>query len=260
MLVATVVLSFGAALGLSALVFTHALGFEGADPSLPLFVFVFLVALGIDYNIFLMTRVHEESKVYGTRRGALIGVAATGGVITSAGLVLAGTFAVLATLPVVAFAEIGIAVALGVLLDTIVVRSVLVTALNLDIGRHLWWPSKLAQKRDPEPADNCPKKSRALTRRWLSCWFSARWGELEVGPDGAPDCLGVLALGQMPRRPCGRRAHSPPGSRPRSAIGGTEMAIHPVPEFRQSHACPSSSFGGWSQPPCWGGCCPPCGG
>jgi RND superfamily putative drug exporter len=153
LLVATVVLSFGAALGISALVFHHVLGFEGADPSLPLFVFVFLVALGIDYNIFLMTRVHEESKVHGTRRGALIGVAATGGVITSAGLVLAGTFAVLATMPVVAFAEIGIAVALGVLLDTIVVRSVLVTALNLDIGRHLWWPSKLAKKRDPEPGE-----------------------------------------------------------------------------------------------------------
>ncbi|WP_329475954.1 MMPL family transporter [Kribbella sp. NBC_01484] len=162
MLVATVVLSFGAALGISSLVF-KALGFEGADTSLPLFVFVFLVALGIDYNIFLMTRVHEESKVHGTRRGALIGVAATGGVITSAGLVLAGTFAVLATLPVVAFAEIGIAVALGVLLDTIIVRSVLVTALNLDIGRHLWWPSQLANKRDPEPADSVPESESALT-------------------------------------------------------------------------------------------------
>ncbi|WP_406056481.1 MMPL family transporter [Kribbella sp. NBC_00889] len=162
LLVATVVLSFAAALGISALVF-DALGFEGADTSLPLFVFVFLVALGIDYNIFLMTRVHEESKKHGTRRGALIGVAATGGVITSAGLVLAGTFAVLATLPVVAFAEIGIAVALGVLLDTIVVRSVLVTALNLDIGRHLWWPSKLAHKRDPEPADELPEPEPELT-------------------------------------------------------------------------------------------------
>ncbi|MGW6198981.1 MMPL family transporter [Kribbella sp. NPDC055110] len=163
MLVATVVLSFGAALGISSLVF-KALGFEGADTSLPLFVFVFLVALGIDYNIFLMTRVHEEAKIHGTRRGALIGVAATGGVITSAGLVLAGTFAVLATLPVVAFAEIGIAVALGVLLDTIVVRSVLVTALNLDIGRHLWWPSRLARQRDPGPADSLPEGESTLTR------------------------------------------------------------------------------------------------
>jgi RND superfamily putative drug exporter len=157
LLVATVVLSFGAALGISSVVF-DLLGFEGADSSLPLFVFVFLVALGIDYNIFLMTRVHEESKRHGTRRGALIGVAATGGVITSAGLVLAGTFAVLATMPVVAFAEIGIAVALGVLLDTIVVRSVLVTALNLDIGRHLWWPSKLAQRHDPPLGEELPEQ------------------------------------------------------------------------------------------------------
>ncbi|WP_432949781.1 MMPL family transporter [Kribbella sp. CA-253562] len=162
LLVATVVLSFAAALGISSLIFTQVLGFEGADSSLPLFVFVFLVALGIDYNIFLMTRVHEEAKQHGTRRGALIGVAATGGVITSAGLVLAGTFAVLATLPLVAFAEIGIAVALGVLLDTIVVRSVLVTALNLDIGRHLWWPSKLAQRRDPEPEAPLPEPETTL--------------------------------------------------------------------------------------------------
>jgi RND superfamily putative drug exporter len=116
-------------------------------------VFVFLVALGIDYNIFLMTRVREESLRYGTRRGALIGLAATGGVITSAGLVLAGTFSVLATLPLVAFAEIGFAVALGVLLDTLVVRSVLVTALNLDLGPRIWWPSKLADKPDEGPAE-----------------------------------------------------------------------------------------------------------
>jgi RND superfamily putative drug exporter len=116
-----------------------------------LLVFVFLVALGIDYNIFLMTRVHEEAKQHGTRRGALIGLAATGAVITSAGLVLAGTFSVLASLPVVAFAEVGIVVAIGVLLDTLVVRSVLVTALNLDIGRWMWWPSGLAQVRDTGP-------------------------------------------------------------------------------------------------------------
>ncbi|MEO6144702.1 MAG: MMPL family transporter, partial [Dermatophilaceae bacterium] len=149
-LIGTVVLSFGAALGISALIFRHVLDFAGADSSLPLFVFVFLVALGIDYNIFLMTRVHEESKQFGTHRGALIGLSATGGVITSAGLVLAGTFAVLATLPVVSFAEIGFAVALGVLLDTLIVRSVLVTALNLDVGRHMWWPSDLAKQVDPE--------------------------------------------------------------------------------------------------------------
>ncbi len=143
-LIATVVLSFGAALGISSLFFKHVFGFAGADTSMPLFVFVFLVALGIDYNIFLMTRVREESIRSGTRPGALTGLAATGGVITSAGLVLAGTFAMLGTLPLVQFTEIGFAVALGVLLDTIVVRSVLVTALTLDIGRYVWWPSALA--------------------------------------------------------------------------------------------------------------------
>ncbi|HWB38338.1 MAG TPA: MMPL family transporter, partial [Rugosimonospora sp.] len=129
-------------------VFRHVFGFGGADTSLPLFVFVFLVALGIDYNIFLMTRVREETPRHGTRRAALIGLGATGGVITSAGLVLAGTFTVLATLPLTAFAEIGFAVAFGVLLDTIIVRSVLVTALTLDIGRHIWWPSRLARVPD----------------------------------------------------------------------------------------------------------------
>ena len=147
-LLATVVLSFGAALGISGFVFRNVFGFEGADSSFPLFAFVFLVALGIDYNIFLMTRVREEALKFGTRRGALIGIGATGGVITSAGLVLAGTFAALGSLPIVFMAELGFAVAVGVLLDTMIVRSVLVTALNLDIGRWMWWPSELAQKPD----------------------------------------------------------------------------------------------------------------
>jgi putative drug exporter of the RND superfamily len=127
-------------------------GGAGADNSMPLFAFVFLVALGIDYNIFLMTRVREESIRAGTRRGMLTGLAATGGVITAAGLVLAGTFATLATLPLVILTEIGFTVALGVLLDTLVVRSVLVTALTLDIGRHIWWPSRLAARRDDDAA------------------------------------------------------------------------------------------------------------
>jgi RND superfamily putative drug exporter len=147
-LVATVVLSFGTALGISTFLFQHVFGWAGEDTALPLYVFVFLVALGIDYNIFLMTRIREESEHHGTRRGAVIGLAATGGVITSAGLVLAGTFAALGTLPLVAFAEIGIAVAIGVILDTIVVRSILVTALTLDLGRHIWWPSRLSKKPD----------------------------------------------------------------------------------------------------------------
>ena len=161
-LIATVVLSFAAALGVSSLIFENVFGFAGADTAFPLFVFVFLVALGIDYNIFLMTRVHEEAKTFGTRRGALIALAATGGVITSAGLVLAGTFAVLATLPVVAFAEIGFAVAFGVLLDTLIVRSVLVTALNLDVGRRMWWPSALARRPevDLDEADVTPVATR----------------------------------------------------------------------------------------------------
>ncbi len=157
-LIGTVVLSFGAALGLSALAFRYLFGFAGADTSMPLFAFVFLVALGIDYNIFLMTRVREESARSGTRRGALTGLAATGGVITSAGLVLAGTFAMLGTLPLVTFTEIGFTVALGVLLDTIIVRSVLVTALNLDIGRHMWWPSRLASRSVEESSE-----SRSMT-------------------------------------------------------------------------------------------------
>ena len=149
-LIATVVLSFAAALGVSALVFRHVFGFAGEDTSFPLYVFVFLVALGIDYNIFLMTRVREEAQQHGPRRGALIGLAATGGVITSAGIVLAGTFAALGSLPLVAFAEIGFAVAFGVLLDTLVVRSVLVTALNLDLGRAMWWPSRLSRPSSPD--------------------------------------------------------------------------------------------------------------
>jgi len=149
-LLVTVVVSFAAAVGISALTFRHVFGFEGADSSFPLFAFVFLVALGIDYNIFLMTRVREESLKHGTRQGALIGLAATGGVITSAGFVLAGTFTALATLPIVFLAELGFVVAVGVLLDTIIVRSVLVTALNLDIGRHIWWPSALGRTDGPE--------------------------------------------------------------------------------------------------------------
>ncbi|NUS30120.1 MAG: MMPL family transporter, partial [Streptomyces sp.] len=134
LLVGTVILSFAAALGLSALAFRHVFDYAGESTDFPLFVFVFLVALGIDYNIFLTTRIREEAARQGTRPGVVTGLAATGAVITSAGLVLAGTFAALGTLPMVAFAEIGFAVALGIILDTFVVRSVLVTSLFLDVG------------------------------------------------------------------------------------------------------------------------------
>ncbi|MBS2966033.1 MMPL family transporter [Actinocrinis puniceicyclus] len=145
-LIATVVLSFGASLGLSVLFFNHVFHFSGEDAAYPLLSFVFLVALGIDYNIFLMTRIREEAVKAGTRRGALTGLAATGGVITSAGLILAGTFGVLATLPITAFAEIGFTVSLGVLLDTFIVRSILVTALAMDLDHRIWWPSRLGRR------------------------------------------------------------------------------------------------------------------
>lgn len=149
-LLGTVVLSFAATLGVCALVFNHVFKFAGADSSFPLFAFVFLVAVGIDYNIFLMTRVREESMKEGTRSGTLHALAVTGAVITSAGIVLAATFSVLGVLPLVFLAEIGFAVAFGVLLDTLIVRSILVPALVHRIGPKVWWPSRLA--REPEPA------------------------------------------------------------------------------------------------------------
>ncbi|NUK01524.1 MMPL family transporter [Streptomyces lunaelactis] len=156
LLIATVVLSFAAALGLSALAFRYIFDYAGESTDFPLFVFVFLVALGIDYNIFLSTRIREEAGRQGTRAGVLTGLAATGAVITSAGLVLAGTFAALGTLPMVAFAEIGFAVALGVLLDTLVVRSVLVTSLFLDVGPKVWWPHRMSRE-EPEPPQREPE-------------------------------------------------------------------------------------------------------
>ncbi|MDP1712314.1 MAG: MMPL family transporter [Candidatus Nanopelagicaceae bacterium] len=147
LLLATVVLSYAATLGVCQLVFHNIFHFSGADTSFPLFAFVFLVALGIDYNIFLMTRVREESAKIGTRAGVIKGLTVTGGVITSAGIVLAATFGVLGILPLVFLAELGFAVGFGVLLDTIIVRSILVPALVRDIGGKVWWPSKL-QHRD----------------------------------------------------------------------------------------------------------------
>ncbi|MDQ3444096.1 MAG: MMPL family transporter, partial [Chloroflexota bacterium] len=113
--------------------------------------FVFLIALGVDYNIFLMSRVHEESPLIGTRPGMLKGLAVTGGVITSAGIVLAATFAVLGVLPLVALAQVGFLVSFGVLLDALLVRSILVPAITLDLGKRIWWPSQLSKK-DGTPA------------------------------------------------------------------------------------------------------------
>ncbi len=162
-LMTTVVLSFFAAMGVGAFFFEFVFDFPGADPSLPLWAFVFLVALGVDYNIFLMARVREEALRHGTRPGMLRGLAVTGGVITSAGIVLAGTFSVLASLPLVFLTELGFIIAFGVLLDTFVVRSLLVPALVFDIGPKVWLPSTLAasierrlpatpEREEPEPA------------------------------------------------------------------------------------------------------------
>jgi len=145
LLMAANVLSFAAALGVSAIVFNHVLGFPGADPSVPLFAFTFLIALGVDYSIFLMTRVREESLRVGTREGVLRGLAVTGGVITSAGVVLAATFAALGVIPLLFLAQLAFIVSFGVLIDTLIVRSLLVPALVHDIGRGTWWPSALAR-------------------------------------------------------------------------------------------------------------------
>ena len=142
-LVATVVVSYFGALGLCNLVFDHVLGFAGLESSVPLIGFLFLVALGVDYNIFLMTRVREEAVRYGTVEATKRGLATTGGVITSAGVVLAATFVVLASLPLVMLVEIGILVAVGVLIDTLLVRSIVVPALTMSLGSRMWWPSKL---------------------------------------------------------------------------------------------------------------------
>ncbi len=154
LMMGTVVLSFLASLGACALIFEHGFGFEGADPGFPLLAFIFLVALGVDYNIFLMHRVREESQVLGTRRGIQRGLTVTGGVITSAGLVLAATFASMVTLPLVFMVEMGFAVAFGVLLDTFVVRSLLLPALSHDLGSRIWAPGRLAKE---EPASDQPK-------------------------------------------------------------------------------------------------------
>ncbi|TQM27431.1 MMPL family transporter [Microbacterium kyungheense] len=156
LLIATVILSFATALGVSALVFDGVFHFPGVDPAVPLYGFVFLVALGVDYNIFLMSRVREESLLHGTRPGILRGLVATGGVITSAGLVLAATFAALGVIPILFLAQIAFIVAFGVLLDTFVVRSLLVPALSYDIGRAIWWPSKL-WRRDAASAPAAPR-------------------------------------------------------------------------------------------------------
>lgn len=166
LLVATVALNFLATLGVSSLVFRHVFGFSGTDPSVPLYGFVFLVALGVDYNIFLMSRVREESLRHGVREGVLRGLVTTGGVITSAGVVLAATFAALGVIPLAFLAQIAFIVAFGVLLDTLVVRSLLVPALVRDIGARAWWPGRLGRggdKAGDEAADEAADEPSVRT-------------------------------------------------------------------------------------------------
>ena len=152
LLMGTVILSFFAAIGVCTLIFAAVLGSTKGDVNYPIFAFIFLVALGVDYNIFLMTRVREEAGRLGTQAGTVRALAVTGGVITSAGIVLAATFSVLATLPLTGLFQIGLTVAVGVLIDALLVRSVLVPALTLDLDRRVWWPSALAKREEPEPA------------------------------------------------------------------------------------------------------------
>ncbi len=160
LLMLTVVVSFLAAIGVSALVFQELLDFPGVDSTFPLHAFVFLVALGVDYNIFLMTRVREEAAHRTPRDATLVGLAVTGGVITSAGVVLAATFAALAVIPLVLMIELAFTVAFGVLLDTLLVRSLLVPALSVDFGRAMWWPSQLSKRRAVGAAD-VPRQASA---------------------------------------------------------------------------------------------------
>jgi RND superfamily putative drug exporter len=166
LIVAANVLSFAATIGVAALVFNEVLRFPGSDPAVVLFGFVFLVALGIDYSIFLMTRVREESARRGTRPGILTGLAVTGGVITSAGIVLATTFAALAVLPILFLAQIAFIVAFGVLLDTFVVRSLLLPALGYDIGPRIWWPHRLSRR--PQPPEATEPAGREATPAGVS--------------------------------------------------------------------------------------------
>ena len=155
LLVGTVVATYLASLGISWVIFTQVAGFEALDEGVPLLAFVFLVALGVDYNIFLVTRAAEEARGHGTREGMLRALAATGGVITSAGVLLAAVFAVLGVLPLVVLAQLGVVICVGVLLDTLVVRTLLVPALALVLGDRFWWPRRLA----PEPQEQ-PRNER----------------------------------------------------------------------------------------------------
>ena len=217
MLMGTVVLSFLAAIGGSLLLFEAFADFPGEDPSYALISFIFLVALGVDYNIFLMARVREEATRGPTRQAMLTGLAVTGGVITSAGIVLAGTFAVLAVLPLVALTQVGVTVAFGVLLDTFVVRSVLVPALTWELGERTWWPSSTRAPRGQRGSGRGRRGGVpwALTRALARTRVAARWAWSVVGPrslfTGQPDWLATSKEQPNRARQEGARRR-PPGS------------------------------------------------
>ena len=159
-LVATTALSFAASFGLSNLLWRHGLGYHGVQAVIPIYIFIFLVALGVDYNIFLSARIREESQRLGLRGGTLRGLGVTGGVITAAGIVLAGTFAALTQIPEVSIAEVGTAVALGVLLDTLLVRTILVPASLLTIGERVWWPARRLDAKQKKDDSSCADGGR----------------------------------------------------------------------------------------------------
>ena len=265
LLIGTVILSFAAALGISLVIFDVIFGFAGVDPSFPLFAFIFLVALGIDYNIFLMARVREETARHGTRQGMLRGLAVTGGVITSAGIVLAGTFSVLALLPLVFLTEIGFVIAFGVLLDTFIVRSILVPALVLDIGPKIWWPSRLQHedggdrrasrrtrpRRGSAPATGArrrPRRSAALDRG-LDLAPAEEGQHVVVAPALVRE-LDVVARGAQPfeRRRAGvgeralevglrdraRRRRSSSASSIAASVARSTSAARSAPEWRSA--------------------------
>lgn len=146
LLVATVVGTYAASLGASWWLFTGVLGFDALDNQVPLFAFLFLVALGVDYNIFLVSRARQEAREHGTRRGMLRALTVTGGVITSAGILLGAVFAALGVLPLVVLAQLGVVICLGVLLDTLLVRTVLVPALAVMLGERFWWPGRVSRR------------------------------------------------------------------------------------------------------------------
>jgi putative drug exporter of the RND superfamily len=221
LLIGTVVLSYGAALGTGALVFRHVFGYPGEDPSLELFSFLFLVALGVDYNIFLMARVREETLVRGTRVGAVRALEVTGPVISSAGIVLAGTFSALASLPLVGFTELGFVIAFGVLLDTFLVRTVLVPALVIEFDRRIWWPSRLARRASPVRG---ARKSPTPTRRRL----------LLPGLIGAAALIGGLGAGVI-------ASAKPSGRQPASARSGPITLAYAAP-WRETAATAPGSF------------------